>query len=314
MMNHTQDSLALAEVITKSASKQTYYTIRLLADQGMAGGAYRAYGYFRWVDDVLDGDEWGSSNWTQEEKLSFVRSQKDLVDACYRDETMANLCPEEYMLVDLVKHDTGKNPGLRSYLYNMMAVMEFDAARRGQIISQAELDHYTQMLAVAVTDALHYFIGHYDPQPDRELRYQAVTAAHMTHMLRDAYEDTEIGYFNIPSQFLKQNKLNPQDIEASVYRDWVCERVKLARQHFLSGRKAIAQVKSWRCRLAGYAYTARFEWVLRTIERENFCLRCEYPDRKGWRASLWMVWNTLKSVFVLPLFNPQSAQPQRVNE
>jgi hypothetical protein len=37
-----------------AASKQTYYTIRFLADRDRVADAYRAYGYFRWVDDTLD--------------------------------------------------------------------------------------------------------------------------------------------------------------------------------------------------------------------------------------------------------------------
>ena len=47
---------ALAAAITKSASKQTYYTIRFFVDRGRVDDAYRAYGYFRWVDDVLDAE------------------------------------------------------------------------------------------------------------------------------------------------------------------------------------------------------------------------------------------------------------------
>jgi hypothetical protein len=43
-----------AASITKVASKQTYYTIRLLVDRERVEDAYRAYGYFRWVDDTLN--------------------------------------------------------------------------------------------------------------------------------------------------------------------------------------------------------------------------------------------------------------------
>ena len=43
-----------ASSITKAASKQTYYTIRFLVDRERVEDAYRAYAYFRWVDDVLD--------------------------------------------------------------------------------------------------------------------------------------------------------------------------------------------------------------------------------------------------------------------
>ena len=49
-------SQALAAAITKAASKQTYYTICLFVDREHVDDAYRAYGYFRWVDDVLDAE------------------------------------------------------------------------------------------------------------------------------------------------------------------------------------------------------------------------------------------------------------------
>lgn len=286
------NSSSLAAAITKSASKQTYYTIRLFVDRERVEDAYRAYGYFRWVDDVLDTEAGRRS-----EKVAFVSRQKSLLEACYRGETLDDLSAEEWMLVDLVRSDTEKNSGLQSYLRNMMAVMAFDADRRGQVISQAELSGYSRALAVAVTEAMYYFIGHDIPTPNHEARYMAVTAAHITHMLRDALEDNEAGYFNIPREYLESHQLSPQDVESQAYRAWVCQRVKLAHEYFKAGSEATAKVKSLRCRLAGYAYTARFEWMLRAIERDNYCLRFEYPERKSLKAGLWMGWKVLSSVF-----------------
>ena len=54
MMNNITPQETLATSITKAASKQTYYTIRFLADRERVADAYRAYAYFRWVDDTLD--------------------------------------------------------------------------------------------------------------------------------------------------------------------------------------------------------------------------------------------------------------------
>ena len=198
----------------------------------------------------------------------------------------------------------------------MMAVMVFDAERRGQVISQAELSGYSRALAVAVTEAMYYFIGHDDPSPNHEARYLAVTAAHITHMLRDALEDADVGYFNVPHEYLQARDFSPWDVDSRAYREWVCGRVKLARMYFKAGREATAQVKNFRCRLAGYAYTARFEWMLRAIERDNYCLRSEYPERTGLRASLWMALSTLASLFASPniFFKPRIliAQPIRI--
>jgi phytoene/squalene synthetase len=284
-------SQSLAETITKSASKQTYYTIRLLVDRDRVADAYRAYAYFRWVDDVLD-IETGS----QSEKVAFVNRQKFLLETCYRGETPQDLSAEEQILAVLVRHDQEANSGLKSYLNNMMGVMTFDVSRCGQVITQAELTEYTRKLSTAVTEAIYYFIGHDEPKPHSETRYLAVTAAHMIHMLRDAFEDTAAGYFNIPGEVLQKHGISERDLESPAYRQWVCRRVQLARRYFKVSRESHAQIKNLRCRLASSAYMARFEWMLRTIERENYCLRCEYPDRKSLSAGLWMAWTILVSV------------------
>jgi phytoene/squalene synthetase len=212
------------------------------------------------------------------------------------------------MLVDLVSHDTEKDSGLQTYLRNMMGVMLFDASRRGQVITQAELFKYSRLLATAVTEAMHYFIGHNTPAPPREIRYLAVTAAHITHMLRDTCEDADAGYFNIPSEYLQAHAISPLDVDHQMYREWVYRRVQLARRYFQAGRECLAQTKSLRCRLTGYAYTARFEWVLRAIEQDNYRLRPEYPERKSPWAILGMIWSTLAFMLVSPPGKGQVAQ------
>ncbi len=287
-------SAVLAAKITKAASKQTYYTIRFFVDRDLVEDAYRAYGYFRWVDDTLD-----APVGTKLGKVAFIKRQCELLDACYRDEVFPHLCPEEQILVDLVRNNSGQHTGLKSYLDNMMAVMAFDVKRRNRLISGAEISEYTRLLSTAVTDAMHYFIGHDDPVPNHPARYHAVVAAHITHMLRDACEDSETGYFNVPREYLAAYGITVRDVESEAYRKWVCRSVKEARELFETGRGYLAQVSSLRCRLAGYAYAARFEWMLRVIERENYCLRLAYPERKSLWASLWISLSTLTSLLAV---------------
>jgi phytoene/squalene synthetase len=271
------------------------------------------------VDDVLDAEApFGNDTGLRAEKIAFANRQKSLLESCYRGETPENLCPEEWMLVDLVRHDNERNSGLQIYLRNMMDVMTFDARRRGQVVSQTELFEYSHKLAKAVTEALYHFIGHAAPSPCQEARYMAVTAAHMTHMLRDAVEDVENGYFNIPGEVLATRGISPKDITSQAYREWVCGRVQLARGYFKLGRECTAQVKNLRCRLAGYAYTARFEWMLGTIERDAYFLRSEYPERKSMRTGLWIIWSTLTSLFASLRMKTESRklapQPLRIEK
>jgi len=287
-----QSSGSLAAAITKSASKQTYYTIRFFADRDRVADAYRAYGYFRWVDDMIDSEIDSSA-----ERILFANRQKSLLESYYRGEVMLGLRPEEWMLVDLVRNDHEKNSGLQMYLRNMMDVMVFDAGRRGRVISQAELSEYTRKLATAVTEAIYFFIGHDDPSLCHEARYLAVTAAYITHMLRDTLEDIDNGYFNIPSEVLASRGISLQDVTSDAYREWVCGQVQLARCYFKAGHECTARVKNLRCRLAGFAYTSRFEWMLNAIEGDHYCLHCEYPERKSFWTGLWMGWSTLTSLF-----------------
>ena len=282
---------SLASAITRAASTQTYYTIRFLVDRPRVEDAYRAYAYFRWVDDVLDAD--GPSgpaqiNAARGERVRFFDRQNALLDQCLRGEAPREANAHETMLVELVRHAGDDNTGLYAYLRNMMRVMEFDVGRRGRLVSQAELDGYTRWLAIAVTENLHHFIGHGARTPHDATRYLAVSGAHIAHMLRDTYDDLRLGYYNVPREVLGAGHIGPQDVQSDAYRAWVRSRVQLARAHFDAGRAYFARGQSARHRLAGLAYIARFEWLLETLEREDFRLRPRYGERKRVGSALRM--------------------------
>ena len=280
-MSNEMNVRKMAAAITRAASLQTYTTIRLLVDRPRVQDAYQAYAYFRWVDDWLD-----EPRRQRSERDAFARRQSALIDACYRGEPVRTEAIQEEMLVGLVRRDTEPDSGLQSYIRNMMFVMTFDAERRGRLISADELQHYQGSLAAAVTEALHFFIGHGSFSPHGPARYLAVEGAHVTHMLRDAVEDNELGYVNIPREFLRANGISPSDIHSRAYRSWVRSRVELARSYFEAGRRYLSQVSSLRCRLAGYAYMRRFEGVLDSIERDGYLLRRDYSVAKGVRSQL----------------------------
>jgi hypothetical protein len=320
---------ALAGSITRAASTQTFYTIRFLVDRGRVDDAYRTYAYFRWVDDTLDAGSGSGlvlpsrtgvppllaartvSAVEAQERIAFLHRQKSLLEACYRGESPRDVTVEEQMLVELIQHDAEKNSGLQSYIRNMMSVMEFDAGRRGRLVSRHELANYTRWLATAVTEAMHYFIGHDCPSPRDETRYLAVSAAHITHMLRDTIDDVKAGYFNISREFLESHRINPWDVQSEAYRTWVQRRVQLARMYFATGKEYLAQVTNTRCRLAGFAYTARFETVLDMIERDDYLLRNEYSERKSLRSGMRMGLSVLSMVFNPPQRNklPRTLEP-----
>jgi phytoene/squalene synthetase len=283
---------SLAARITKLGSKQTYYTFRILVSRDRLEDAYRAYAYFRWLDDQLD-----CQGGTRAEKLALVNHQRELLTACYSKQPQAATCPEEQMLLDLFESDCEETSGLQFYLRNMMGVMAFDVERRGRLINQEELTEYSRLLATAVTELLFYFIDQDDSSPRNEDRYQAVRGAHIVHMLRDMLDDIDLGYINLPVEILESHQVSASHFDNPAFREWVFGRVKLAHQCFAAGRKYFARVKSLRCRLAAYAYLARFEWMLMIIERNKYRLRRSYPERKSLRAGGWMAWHILMSIF-----------------
>ncbi len=287
---------ALAASITRKSSTQTYFTMRYLVDRPLVADAYRAYAYFRWVDDNLDQGQIAKA-----ERLAFLTRQQEIITRCGQGEWSDGLCPEEQLVVDLIHNDRSEHGGLRIYIDQMMAVMAFDVKRQGRLISQAELDEYTRCLATAVTEALHYFIGHNDFSPQDETRYCAVTGAHITHMLRDMLEDTAVGYYNIPQEYLETHGITHSDLDHEAYKAWVQSEVQLARNYFAAGRNHIKQVENLRCRLAGYAYIARFEVVLDAIEKDNYRLRAAYPERKGKKSGLKMLFAALTQTINMSL-------------
>src|SRR5512136_1155762 len=103
MVSPLTSDAALAATITQDASKQTYYTIRFLVDNGLVDDAFRAYAYFRWVDDWLD-----QGARPRTERLAFVKRQQALMNGCYRGQPPANLTLEERLLDDLIRHDTDR--------------------------------------------------------------------------------------------------------------------------------------------------------------------------------------------------------------
>lgn len=289
-MDHS--SRALARSITRASSRQSYFTIRYLADGDLVDDAFRAYAYFRWVDDVID-----QNLTSRQARLDFIASQKDLICRGFAGQDMSTSVSEEKIVADLITGRKPEHDGLRSYLTNMMAVMEFDARRRGRLIGAAELQAYTGWLARGVMDGLDYFIDHSHPYPASPQRDLAVAAAHVVHMLRDTVEDVNAGYFNIPREMLDAAGISSHDMYSPAYRDWVRQRLELASAWFRMGKRYIGALGSFRSRLAGYAYCARFEAVLYRIKRDRFILREEYPSLRG--AALaqglpgWRDWPTL---------------------
>jgi phytoene/squalene synthetase len=272
----------LAQSITRTGSKQAYYTARLMVDRHLVTDFFKAYAYFRWIDDVID-----VSAQTETERIAFIKRQRTLIDGLYnRSIIPADLSNEEQILADLVTRDRDRqvDSGLRSFIENMFAIIEFDAYRKGRLISQQELEWYHERLGISVTDGLQYFIGNDHVYPRTRGRYLAATAAHIVHLLRDMIEDVADGFINIPGEYLETHGLTPESVRAEPFRRWVRQRVEMARDYFREGKRYFDELEVLRCKIVGYWYCARFEAVLNAIERDGYVLREEYDERRSWRT------------------------------
>ena len=272
MVNRSAD---LARRITRASSKQSYYTTRLMVDQDMKDDCYRAYGYFRWVDDVVDVE-----CRTKKDRLAFIQRQKKLTESLYHADHPGNLSPEEEILADLIQNDRGNCSRLRSYIQNFIAIIAFDAQRKGRRITQRELDWYASTLGKAVTDGIQYFVCNQYSYPESEARYLAAKGAHLTHMLRDMAEDIQSGYINIPDVEIEISTENLHWFHSPKMQTWVKTQTKLAQQYFSEGKRYLDELPVLRCRIVGYWYCARFEHLLETIERDRYVLRSKYSKPK----------------------------------
>jgi len=277
-INH---SGALAQSITRNSSKQTYYTARMMVDRDKVDDFFRAYAYFRWADDVVD-----IHARSEEERISFIERQRVIIEGLYHHEEFSDLTPEEQMVGVLIRNNRQEGSGLQSFIRNMLAIIEFDAYRRGRLISHEELVWYTNRLGRSVTDGILHFVGNGHLYSPSESRYLAATAAHITHLLRDMVRDTADGFINIPSEYLERYDIRPDDVDSTPYRTWVRERVQHARKYFVEGKIYLDELEVLRAKIVGHWYCARFEAVLDTIERDEYLLRDTYDERQ--RISTWL--------------------------
>jgi phytoene/squalene synthetase len=273
-MPNMKTTAALARSITWSSSKQSYLTAQLLADRDLVDDCLRAYAYFRWADDVID-----VTFQTSASRTAFIARQKMLIETLYRGGRPVDLCLEEEMLADLIAHERGPDSGLRSFINNFMAVIEFDANRNGRLATRHELTVYTVCLATAVMDGIQYFIGNGHPYPKTQERSLAVVGAHIAHMLRDTLEDLPAGFVNIPAEDIQESGIRLEDVESESFRMWVREQVERARACLQAGKRYIDTLDVLRCKLAGVWYCARFDRILNAIQRDSYRLRRSYPER-----------------------------------
>lgn len=246
----------------------------------LANDAYKAYAYFRWLDDQID-----KYITTKSKRLNFIKRQKRIIENAYNRLPQSDLRTEERIVVELIDSDNKPVSKLRSFIQNFFSIIEFDSYRKGKYISRKELDWYSRRLGIAVTDCIQHFIGHGANYSSSKYQYLAATGAHIIHMLRDYSEDIPEGFINIPKEYLDKYQVKINEFRHPAFKAWVKERIILAGRNFILGKKYIEQLPVLRCKIAAYLYCSRFEWLIDKIEKDNFILRETYKSNK--LARLW---------------------------
>ncbi|NAY92182.1 squalene/phytoene synthase family protein [Muricauda sp. JGD-17] len=282
----------LAKSITKKASKQTYYTARYMVDRNLVDDFFRAYAYFRWMDDMID-----ESLESQKERISFIKRQKELIDVLYQKKRPNSLNSYEEIMAVLIEHDQKVNSKLQSFIRNMFAIVEFDAYRKWQIITEKQLEWYTNCVAKSTTDGLQYFIGNNHQYPIAENQYFAAKAAHIVHLLRDTVEDLQNGFINVPKEYIELYGIDLSQIDSAAFRAWVRERTAKAREYFMKGKHYLETLDILRCKTVGLWYCARFESILDKIEKENYLLKSTYEEKGKTSRLIKMAQLTLVAPF-----------------
>ncbi len=288
----TNNTAILAQSITRHGSKQTYFTARLMVDRDLKSDFFRSYAYFRWMDDMID-----IHSQTDEERTNFIERQRYIIDGLYRNEHLEVLTSEEHIIADLICNDRSEGSGLESFIQNLFAIIEFDAHRKGRLITRDELIWYTGKLGQSVTDGILYFIGHGHPYPKSEYKYLAATAAHITHLLRDMVRDMADGFINIPREYLDEAGISYENIDSIPFKTWVQERVSQAREYFQDGKIYLDELEVLRSKIVGHWYCARFECILDAIERDGYVLRETYSKNRNSLAWFNFAWITFSVTF-----------------
>ena len=169
-------------------------------------------------------------------------------------------------------------------------------------MASKELAQYSYWLGRSYTKVLQACIAYPYEYPDHEYRYYAGVGAHITHIMRDLYEDLALGYINISEEDISRYSIDIRCPTGASLRGWTLKTVKTARKYLNWGKLYLSTVPIVRCRVMGYLYCSRYEMVLDAIEDVDFDLsliRSESVRKEKY------YWQAISSAITSPLMRSQ---------
>ena len=215
-------SYRYCEKVTKERAKNFYYGIRLLPPDRRRSMC-AMYAFFRYCDDVSDGDVAGS-------KADLLRNWRSAIDA--NEVGKSQILPAFY--------DAKSRHSIPSeYFHSMIDGVEADLVK-SRYANFEELYRYCYCVASTVGLVCVYVYG-FDQSPEAlQMAEWRGIAFQLTNILRDVAEDLTLGRIYLPQEDLDRYALSEDDLRSGVdspaLREFMEFQVARARDYYARAR------------------------------------------------------------------------------
>ncbi len=224
------------------------------------------YGYFRWVDDVVD-----DGGLDRASASAFLDRQTRLVSG----EIPARECrtPEEQFAPALLGRH-GDDPAFITLLQDMLTAIRSDLERQhADAIRLEDLETSWRTEVQSYLGTIGYFCGvRTSPPPGSS----AALGAKWVHILRDAQVDIDAGLRTLAADDLSAHGLDAKtlrnDPACLASRRWVSGKWRRAGRLLQDGSLDAQRVTDWRYRLIVAMLIAKYRCHLDDVERRGFVL------------------------------------------
>lgn len=224
------------------------------------------YAYFRWFDDIVD-----SLKLRPEESRFVIERQKRFLTQLYSQDFPEELSTEELFLAHLAKFDKTHGKNIRRDLKTLIGCLEFDADRRGRIISSKELERYVDDNVISYVNISAAILN--IKSSLKEGLIDISRAGFVMDYIFDLREDMALGYINIPAEDIEKYRIELDDVknhvlehakfpmefkrlDSDALRAWVWDKMESLRETLFNNpfrelpllARAIAESMAWRRR------------------------------------------------------------------
>jgi len=212
---------------------------------------------------------------------------------------------EEQFAHLFVAFDREMGFALKDAVLGMFSVLMRDLEWNGATTPSKEMDELIYIESKSFINMIRFFFGETGDYDGAD-KYNEGIGCKLVHLLRDFIEDLDLGYVNISQDDIERYRINLDNVNDDNFRTWIRARVELAREHFRKGKRNLSKSRRLRYKIASYLYCAKYEDILKIIEKDNYCLRLEYkrtPLEKAQRLYklIWVLLSTVRKHYIRKL-------------